>query len=129
MNRGRRRCSALRVMPPVRSGLLLFSLFLPALGFALRLALFLRRLGRWRRRTRLGTGYRGRTAVHEVMRISEALRIMVLERRSSEAIGALAVSQGMLTLHNSAVRKVLMGLTTPEEVLRVAHSEDTESEQ
>jgi type II secretory ATPase GspE/PulE/Tfp pilus assembly ATPase PilB-like protein len=59
--------------------------------------------------------------------MSEALRRCSTCARSAEEMGALAVSQGMLTLHESAVRKVLMGVTTPEEVLRVAHAGEDES--
>jgi type IV pilus assembly protein PilB len=75
-----------------------------------------------------GSGYRGRTAVHEVMRASEALRAQVLQRRSTEEMDVLAVREGMMPLPDSAVQKVLQGITTPEEVARVAHTEEIESE-
>lgn len=66
-----------------------------------------------------GAGYCGRTAVHEVLRVSEAMRAEVLRRRSTEELDALAVREGMRSLHSSAVQKVLQGVTTPEEVARV----------
>jgi type IV pilus assembly protein PilB len=73
------------------------------------------------------SGYRGRTAVHEVLRMSEGLRTQVLQRSSTEALDALAVREGMLPLPSSAVQKVLQGITTPEEVARVAHMEEAET--
>jgi type IV pilus assembly protein PilB len=69
------------------------------------------------------TGYRGRTAIHEVLPMSEALRAEVLRRRSTEEMDALAVQEGMRSLHSSAVQKVLQGMTTPEEVARVVCAE------
>jgi type IV pilus assembly protein PilB len=74
------------------------------------------------------TGYRGRTAVHEVLRMSEGLRAYVLQRRSTEEMDALAVQEGMRPLQSSAIQKVLQGITTPEEVLRVAHAEESSTE-
>jgi type II secretory ATPase GspE/PulE/Tfp pilus assembly ATPase PilB-like protein len=55
--------------------------------------------------------------------MSEALRAEVLRRRSTEEMDALAVREGMRPLHNSAVQKVLQGMTTPEEVARVVCAE------
>jgi type IV pilus assembly protein PilB len=75
-----------------------------------------------------GTGYRGRTAVHEVLRMSEALRAEVLRRRSTEDLDALAVREGMRSLQSSAVLKVLAGVTTPEEVARVVCAEESSTE-
>jgi type IV pilus assembly protein PilB len=74
------------------------------------------------------TGYRGRTAVHEVLRMTETMRERVLQRCSTEEIDALAMREGMRPLLSSAVQKVLQGITTPEEVVRVAHAEEPESE-
>ena len=70
-------------------------------------------------------GYRGRTAVFEVVRLSEALQNMVLERRSGPALREQARTEGMKTMKEAAVQKVIDGVTTPEEVLRVIYvSED-----
>jgi type IV pilus assembly protein PilB len=71
-----------------------------------------------------GAGYRGRTAVHEVLRMTETLRAEVLRRRSTEELDTLAVREGMRSLRSSAVQKVLMGITTPEEVARVVCAEE-----
>jgi type IV pilus assembly protein PilB len=72
-----------------------------------------------------GTGYRGRTAVHEVLRMTEALRAEVLRRRSTEELDALAVREGMRPLRCSAVQKLIQGITTPEEIARVVHVRDS----
>ncbi len=66
-----------------------------------------------------GTGYKGRMAVHEVMSITEDVERLVAERASSEEIGKMARSQGMLTLREDGLEKVRQGLTSIEEVLRV----------
>jgi type IV pilus assembly protein PilB len=69
-----------------------------------------------------GTGYRGRTAVYEVLPMSERLRAEVMRQRNQDELQHLAVLEGMLTLRESAVRAVLQGLTTPEEVARLFQS-------
>jgi type IV pilus assembly protein PilB len=65
------------------------------------------------------TGYRGRMAVHEVMLMSEDVERMTVERKSSEDIGRLAQEQGMLTLRQDGILKVLEGRTSLEELFRV----------
>jgi len=65
------------------------------------------------------TGYRGRMAVHEVMVMSEDLERMTVERKSSEDIGRVAQEQGMLTLRQDGILKVLEGKTSLEELFRV----------
>ena len=47
---------------------------------------------------------------------------MILERRDSDEIKEVAVKRGMKTLKMDGAQKVAMGITTPEEVLRVARS-------
>jgi type IV pilus assembly protein PilB len=64
------------------------------------------------------TGYRGRTAICEIMRVDPALRRAILERASTAAIRELARQAGMRTLHESGLRAVLEGVTTIEEVRR-----------
>jgi len=66
-------------------------------------------------------GYRGRTAIFEVMKMSDQLQEMVLERRSGPAIREQARAEGMSTMKESALEKVVKGVTTPEEVLRVIY--------
>jgi type IV pilus assembly protein PilB len=65
-----------------------------------------------------GTGYSGRTGVYEVFHLSPRIRKMVLDRASTDELKAQAVEEGMLTLRQDAIRKMLLGDTTPEEVLR-----------
>lgn len=65
------------------------------------------------------TGYKGRIGVFEVMEINEAVRIALAERARVDDIRRLAVSHGMKTLRDSARLKVLAGITTPEEMLKV----------
>jgi type IV pilus assembly protein PilB len=65
------------------------------------------------------TGYRGRKALAELMPMSEEVNRMIIEGGSVEEIHRLAVSQGMVTLRQSGLRKAIEGETTLEEVLRV----------
>ncbi len=65
------------------------------------------------------TGYKGRLALHEVMSVSEEIERMAVERASAEAIGRVAREQGMTTLRDDGIAKVLLGVTTVEEILRV----------
>jgi type IV pilus assembly protein PilB len=65
------------------------------------------------------TGYRGRKALAELLPMTEEVERMIIEGGSMEEIHRLAVSQGMVTLRQSGLRKALEGETTLEEVLRV----------
>jgi type IV pilus assembly protein PilB len=66
-----------------------------------------------------GTGYKGRVALYEVMRFSDNLKEMVLQGSSTAELKAAAIRNGMLTLRMSGITKVLAGVTTTEEILRV----------
>lgn len=66
------------------------------------------------------TGYRGRLGVFEVMQITDSIRDMILAREASHIIKEEAANQGMITLEEAALRKVLEGQTTSEELIRVA---------
>lgn len=66
-----------------------------------------------------GTGFRGRTAVHEVLRISPDVRRLIAERRTEEELVEQALSEGFQPLHVTAGRKVAEGVTTLDEVRRV----------
>lgn len=70
------------------------------------------------------TGYRGRTAIHEFLVLNEEIREMVLNHRSADQIRKKAMSFGMRTLRNDGIEKVLKGLTTAGEVIRVTPKED-----
>ncbi len=65
------------------------------------------------------TGYRGRTGIFEVLPYTESIRKMTTERANVENIRIRAREEGMVTLRESAVRKMLVGGTTFDEVLRV----------
>ena len=66
------------------------------------------------------TGYKGRTGIFEVLVVTEKLSKLILEQTSSLDIEKMAVDQGMVTMIQDGYLKVLEGLTTIEEVLRVA---------
>ena len=65
------------------------------------------------------TGMKGRVAIYEVMPISEELKDAILRSATIAAIREIAQSQGMKTLRQAALLKVLAGTTSIEEVLRV----------
>jgi type II secretory ATPase GspE/PulE/Tfp pilus assembly ATPase PilB-like protein len=66
-----------------------------------------------------GKGYLGRTALQEVMGVDESIKTLILERASSSMIKEQARKNGMRTLLEDGWAKVLEGITTMEEVLRV----------
>jgi type IV pilus assembly protein PilB len=70
-------------------------------------------------RTCNGTGYKGRVALYEVMRFTDQLKEMVLQGASTAELKAAAIKQGMSTLRMSGIRKVMSGMTSTEEILRV----------
>jgi type IV pilus assembly protein PilB len=65
------------------------------------------------------TGYKGRLALHEVMVVSEDIERMAVEHSSATAIGEVARAEGMVTLRDDGLAKVLAGTTSLEEILRV----------
>ena len=70
-------------------------------------------------RTCNNTGYKGRVALYEVMRFNDALKEMVLGGSSAAELKMGAIKNGMVTLRMSGITKVLAGVTTTEEILRV----------
>ncbi len=70
------------------------------------------------------TGYRGRIALLEIMLMNDALRTMVVHQRPANEIKAQAIKNGMTTLRRDGWSRVLEGITTVEEVLRVARRDD-----
>jgi len=64
------------------------------------------------------TGYKGRTALFEVMKISDEIKEMILNRATSREIKRKAIENGMLTLRRSGLVKIKNGVTSVEEVLR-----------
>jgi type IV pilus assembly protein PilB len=66
-----------------------------------------------------GTGYRGRTAVYEVLDVDGPMRQVLMREPTEAAISAQAQSTGMVTLRAAAIVKALQGATTFEEAVRV----------
>ncbi|MCK9614260.1 MAG: Flp pilus assembly complex ATPase component TadA [Candidatus Omnitrophica bacterium] len=69
------------------------------------------------------TGYKGRTAIYEILVMTESIREMVLKRGSAQAIKQKAISCGMHTLRQDGLRKVWQGVTTFAEVFRVTQKD------
>ncbi len=67
----------------------------------------------------LETGYMGRQGVFEIMRISEKIKQVILSTSDANAIKQAAMSEGMRTLRQEGTEKVIQGVSTPQEVLRV----------
>jgi len=65
------------------------------------------------------TGYKGRMALHEVMRVTEEIERLAVAHASAAEIGTTARQQGMVTLRDDGWTKVLLGDTSVEEILRV----------
>jgi general secretion pathway protein E len=69
-----------------------------------------------------GSGYKGRIGIYEIMVLNESLQSMILKSHDSHQIKREAVSQGMTTLYDDGIQKLLEGTTTIEEVLRVTQT-------
>ncbi len=65
------------------------------------------------------TGYKGRTGIFELLKVTPQIRELILKRASADQIRELAKTQGMRTLREAAIEKLLLKITTPEEVMRV----------
>ena len=65
------------------------------------------------------SGYKGRIGIYELLKVTPEIQDAVLKKVSADEIRNLAVSQGMVTLRKAALEKLLLGGTTPEEVMRV----------
>ena len=66
-----------------------------------------------------GTGYRGRTGIFEVLEVSEGVRTVVSEGHDPTSLQAVARRDGMVPLREVAIKKMLQGITTYEEVIAV----------
>jgi general secretion pathway protein E len=67
-----------------------------------------------------GTGYRGRSSICEIMVVSDRIRDMILIRASESSLRAAAIEEGMTPLLADGVRRAAAGLTSIEDVIRVA---------
>jgi general secretion pathway protein E len=70
-----------------------------------------------------GKGYFGRTGIFELLVIDNEIRPMITDRIDSQSIKSHAISRGMKTLRQDGIEKVLKGITTLEEVLRVTQKD------
>ncbi len=70
------------------------------------------------------TGYRGRSAIHELMVITEDLKGLILTGSDANNIRKIAVKQGMKSLRHSAIEKLLEGKTSLEEIVRMTQLEN-----
>jgi type II secretory ATPase GspE/PulE/Tfp pilus assembly ATPase PilB-like protein len=69
------------------------------------------------------TGFRGRTAIGELLALSDHIRELILDKRPTSEIRRVAKQEGMFTLRESAIEKVRMGLTTLKEINKVTFVE------
>jgi type IV pilus assembly protein PilB len=72
-----------------------------------------------------GTGFRGRTAIHELLDLTDRIREMILEKRPTSEIRRAAREEGMRFLRESALAKVKAGTTTLKEINKVTFIETT----
>jgi type IV pilus assembly protein PilB len=70
-----------------------------------------------------GTGFHGRSAIHELLDLSERIREMILDRRPASEIKRAAKDEGMSFLRESALEKVRLGYSTLKEVNKVTFIE------
>ncbi len=71
----------------------------------------------------LETGYQGRSGIFELLVVDDSIKQLILERITSNIIKKKAVEKGMLTLRADGAKKVVEGVTTIEEVLRITREE------
>jgi general secretion pathway protein E/type IV pilus assembly protein PilB len=70
------------------------------------------------------TGYRGRTGVYEIFELNDEVRQLIYERVPSNVLRARGREMGMRTLREDGVRKIMAGITTPEEVISVTQGDE-----
>ncbi|MGB8508214.1 MAG: GspE/PulE family protein [Pyrinomonadaceae bacterium] len=70
------------------------------------------------------TGYRGRTAIHELLNLSDNIREMIIERRPGSEVRRAAEAEGLRSLRTSALQKVFAGTSTLHEINRVTFVEE-----
>ncbi|MDA1141485.1 MAG: ATPase, T2SS/T4P/T4SS family [Planctomycetota bacterium] len=71
-----------------------------------------------------GRGYRGRVGVYELLKMSDSLKTLVLERKPDSVLREVAIREGMITLKQDVLSKMLDGLTSMEEAHRVVSFEE-----
>lgn len=68
------------------------------------------------------TGYKGRSGVHELLTMNDDMRNLILNNGAAHELRKLAIENGMRTLHQDAMAKILTGVTSVDEVIRVIYS-------
>ncbi len=71
----------------------------------------------------LDTGYKGRTGIYEILSVTDSVRQLVLQAADSGSVRKAAIADGMNTLRQDGLLKVLAGLTSFDEVIRVTQEE------
>ncbi len=71
-----------------------------------------------------GRGMKGRTAAFEILGMSDVMRELVLHRASGTQLMDQAEKEGMLTMRQAGIKKMMDGTTSPDEVLRVLYTEE-----
>jgi general secretion pathway protein E len=74
------------------------------------------------------TGYQGRMAIYEICVITEPLKRLIMQKRDGGELKQCAIREGMMTLRQDGMRRVLEGKTTIEEVLRVTQTDEVMAE-
>ncbi len=72
----------------------------------------------------LDVGYTGRTAIYELLMVNDKVRQLTLQKADAATIRNAGIEAGLVTLRMDGARKVMQGLTTPEEVLMVTAESD-----
>jgi general secretion pathway protein E len=70
------------------------------------------------------TGYRGRMGIYELLPIDDTIRSLIMQQANANTIKKVAIERGLQTLLQDGALKVLQGLTTAEELLRVTQESD-----
>jgi type II secretory ATPase GspE/PulE/Tfp pilus assembly ATPase PilB-like protein len=70
------------------------------------------------------TGFFGRTAIYEIIIIDDAIKDLIVKKAPAGQIKRAAISRGMRTLRQDGWQKTILGLTTPEEVMKVTSAEE-----
>ena len=73
------------------------------------------------------TGFWGRVAIYEILVVNEAIQRLIMKRATAGEIKTAAIYQGMMTLRQDGWRKVMAGVTTPEEIIEIAQEEKREN--
>lgn len=68
-----------------------------------------------------GTGYKGRTGIYEILSINRELREGIINNEDSDSLKELGIRNGMKTLNKACIEKVIQGVTTIDELMRVAY--------